>query len=42
VIRVTERMWSTGDDLSIETMRELMTRHLDHVGPALVGNWRTN
>jgi AcrR family transcriptional regulator len=42
VIRVTERMWSTGDDFSLEAMRELMTRYLDEVGPALAGNWRTD
>ncbi|MFI9820863.1 TetR family transcriptional regulator [Streptomyces sp. NPDC052013] len=41
VIRVTERLWSTGDDVSLAAMRELMTTYLDHVGPALAGNWRT-
>ncbi|GAB2841968.1 TetR family transcriptional regulator [Streptomyces deserti] len=42
VIRVTERMWSAGDDYSLGAMRELMTAYLDHVGPALVGNWRAD
>ncbi|MFE2282551.1 TetR family transcriptional regulator [Streptomyces sp. NPDC059454] len=42
VVRVAERRWSTGDDLSAEAMRDLMTTCLDHVGPALTGNWRTD
>jgi AcrR family transcriptional regulator len=42
VIRVTERMWSVGDDFSLEALRELTTAHLDQVGPALAGNWRTD
>ncbi|MEV5934278.1 TetR family transcriptional regulator [Streptomyces sp. NPDC093250] len=41
VVRVAERRWSAGDDLSVAAMRELMTTCLDHVGPALAGNWRT-
>ncbi|MFF5517823.1 TetR family transcriptional regulator [Streptomyces coeruleorubidus] len=41
VIRVTERLWSAGDDLSIEGMRQLTATYLDQVGPALAGNWRT-
>ncbi len=40
VIRVTERLWSAGDDLTIEGMRELTATYLDQVGPALAGNWR--
>jgi AcrR family transcriptional regulator len=40
VIRVTERLWSAGDDLSLDGMRELTTTYLDQVGPALAGNWR--
>ncbi|GAB2750670.1 TetR family transcriptional regulator [Streptomyces bullii] len=42
VIRVTERMWSAGDDFSLDAMRALMTAYLDQVGPALAGNWRTD
>ncbi|MEV5434556.1 TetR family transcriptional regulator [Streptomyces sp. NPDC052682] len=42
VIRVTERMWSTGDDFSLEAMRALLTAHLDQVGPALAEDWRPN
>ncbi|MBT3151334.1 TetR family transcriptional regulator [Streptomyces sp. CHD11] len=40
VIRVAERRWSTGDDFSVAAMRDLLTLCLDHVGPALAGNWR--
>jgi AcrR family transcriptional regulator len=42
VMRVVERMWIAGDDLSIEAMRELTADYLDGVGPALAGNWRTS
>lgn len=41
VIRVTERLWSAGDDLTLEGMRQLTAAYLDQVGPALAGNWRT-
>ncbi|GAA2449573.1 TetR family transcriptional regulator [Streptomyces glaucus] len=40
VMRVTERIWSAGDDVSLAAIRELAASHLDQVGPALVGNWR--
>ncbi|TVZ86721.1 MULTISPECIES: TetR family transcriptional regulator [unclassified Streptomyces] len=40
VIRVTERQWSTGDDFSMEAIRELTASYLDQVGSALTGNWR--
>ncbi|MEZ3179757.1 TetR family transcriptional regulator [Streptomyces pimonensis] len=42
VVRVAERRWSTGDDFSAAAMRGLLTVCLDHVGPALVGSWRTD
>ncbi|MFD3503034.1 TetR family transcriptional regulator [Streptomyces sp. NPDC058676] len=41
VIRVTERQWSTGEDLSLDAMRSLTVAYLEQVGPALTGNWRT-
>ncbi|MEU0069967.1 TetR family transcriptional regulator [Streptomyces sp. NPDC006332] len=41
VMRVTGRQWSTGEDFSLEAIRELTVRYLEHVGPALTGNWRT-
>ncbi|MGP4013573.1 TetR family transcriptional regulator [Streptomyces sp. 4N124] len=42
VIRVTERMWSEGDDFSLTAMRELTATYLEQLGPGLMGNWRTN
>ncbi|MBC9724117.1 TetR family transcriptional regulator [Streptomyces sp. TRM68367] len=42
VVRVTERLWSTGDDDSLTALRDLMTMYLDQVGPALAGGWRTD
>jgi AcrR family transcriptional regulator len=41
VMRVTGRQWSTGEDFSLEAIRELTARYLEQVGPALTGNWRT-
>jgi hypothetical protein len=41
VVRVAERQWSTGDDFGVDAMRELLATYLDHLGPALAGNWRT-
>ncbi|KOU61278.1 TetR family transcriptional regulator [Streptomyces sp. MMG1533] len=41
VIRVTERQWSTGEDFSLDAMRDLTVTYLEQVGPALAGNWRT-
>ncbi|MGV9555184.1 TetR/AcrR family transcriptional regulator [Streptomyces sp. NPDC003401] len=40
VMRVTERRWAAGGDFSPEGMRALTSRHLDQVGPALLGSWR--
>ncbi|MEU9477860.1 TetR family transcriptional regulator [Streptomyces sp. NPDC048191] len=39
VMRVTERQWCTGDDVSLDAMRQLTASHLDQVGSALTGNW---
>jgi AcrR family transcriptional regulator len=41
VMRVTERMWALGGDLSMEAMRELTTAHLDALRPSLAEKWRT-
>ncbi|MGW1047767.1 TetR family transcriptional regulator [Streptomyces sp. NPDC002521] len=41
VIRVTERQWCTGDDFSLAAIRQLTASHLDQVGSALTGNWRS-
>ncbi|MBC7274265.1 MAG: TetR family transcriptional regulator [Streptomyces sp.] len=42
VIRVAERQWSTGADHSVAAIRTLTSEYLDHVGPALAGDWRTH
>jgi AcrR family transcriptional regulator len=42
VMRVTERQWSTGEDMSVESMRALTNAYLEQVGPALTGNWRAH
>ncbi|MET9729601.1 TetR family transcriptional regulator [Streptomyces sp. NPDC006458] len=42
VMRMTERQWSTRDELNLEAIRELTTAYLDQVGPALSGSWRTD
>ncbi|MFV0136224.1 TetR family transcriptional regulator [Streptomyces sp. HMX87] len=41
VMRVTERIWSAGDDIGLAALRDLTTTYLDQVGPALTGNWRS-
>ncbi|MET9849193.1 TetR family transcriptional regulator [Streptomyces ossamyceticus] len=40
VMRVTERLWAMGGDLSMEAMRELTAAHLDAVRPSLAEKWR--
>ncbi|GGS94233.1 TetR family transcriptional regulator [Streptomyces chromofuscus] len=40
VVRVTERLWSAGPDVSLEAMRTLTAAYLDQVGPVLAGDWR--
>ncbi|MFF7265200.1 TetR family transcriptional regulator [Streptomyces sp. NPDC008159] len=40
VMRVTERLWAMGGDLSVEAMRELTAAHLDAVRPSLAEKWR--
>ncbi|MFI7391963.1 MULTISPECIES: TetR family transcriptional regulator [Streptomyces] len=40
VMRVTERIWSARDDASLAALRDLTADYLDHVAPALTGNWR--
>lgn len=42
VMRVTERQWCTGADFSLQAMRELAVSHLEQLGPALTGSWRTD
>ncbi|MFF7387585.1 TetR family transcriptional regulator [Streptomyces scabiei] len=42
VMRVTERLWALGGDLSMEAMRELTAAHLDALRPSLAEKWRTD
>ncbi|KAB2972528.1 TetR family transcriptional regulator [Streptomyces sp. SS1-1] len=42
VMRLTERCWSTGGDTSLDAIRALAVQHLEQVGPALTGSWRTH
>ncbi|MEV7125723.1 TetR family transcriptional regulator [Streptomyces sp. NPDC093260] len=42
VMRVTGRQWSTGEDFSLAAIRTLTAAHLDQIGPALAGSWRTD
>ncbi|KUN05127.1 TetR family transcriptional regulator [Streptomyces yokosukanensis] len=42
VMRVTERQWCKGDDLSLGAVRQLTASYLDQVGSALTGNWRAD
>lgn len=39
VVRLTERMWSMGEDSGLRGMRDLIETYLDQVRPALTGNW---
>jgi hypothetical protein len=41
VMRVTNRLWGRGQDLSVAAIRELTESCLDHLGPALAEDWRT-
>ncbi|MFI6418185.1 TetR family transcriptional regulator [Streptomyces sp. NPDC050842] len=40
VMRVTGQMWVRGTDQSLEAIRALTERYLDHLGPALAPHWR--
>ncbi|MCB5180918.1 TetR family transcriptional regulator [Streptomyces antimicrobicus] len=40
VMRVTGRLWGRGEDTSIEAIRRLTERYLDHIGGALAADWR--
>ncbi|MDX2558660.1 TetR family transcriptional regulator [Streptomyces sp. TX20-6-3] len=40
VMRVTGQMWGRGTDQSLEAIRALTERYLDHLGPALAPRWR--
>ncbi|WP_055599344.1 TetR/AcrR family transcriptional regulator [Streptomyces aureus] len=40
VMRVTGQMWGRGTDQSLEAIRALTERYLDHLAPALAPRWR--
>ncbi|MEV4329226.1 TetR family transcriptional regulator [Streptomyces sp. NPDC049597] len=40
VMRMTGRLWGRGEDPSVEAIRALTETYLDHLGPALAGDWR--
>ncbi|MFI1483467.1 TetR/AcrR family transcriptional regulator [Streptomyces sp. NPDC020747] len=42
VMRLSSRLWSAGEDISVAAMRELTATYLDQVGPALTENWHTD
>ncbi|MFH9721931.1 TetR/AcrR family transcriptional regulator [Streptomyces sp. NPDC017254] len=41
VMRVTGQLWGRGTDQSLEAIRSLTEKYLDHLGPALAPRWRT-
>ncbi|MET9951654.1 TetR family transcriptional regulator [Streptomyces sp. NPDC006339] len=41
VMRVTGQLWGRGEDPTLEAIRALTERYLDHLGPALAPRWRT-
>lgn len=41
VMRAAGKVWSAGEDYSVSSIRELTMSYLDHIGPAIEGNWRT-
>lgn len=40
VMRVTGQLWGRGEDPTLEAIRALTERYLDHLGPALAPDWR--
>ncbi|MGW4199606.1 TetR family transcriptional regulator [Streptomyces sp. NPDC004726] len=40
VMRVAGRVWGQGDDYSTQAIRDLTATYLEHVRPALAGDWR--
>ncbi|MFF8383580.1 TetR/AcrR family transcriptional regulator [Streptomyces kanasensis] len=40
VMRVTGQLWVQGRETTLEAMRALTADYLDHIGPALAGDWR--
>jgi AcrR family transcriptional regulator len=42
VMRVAGKVWGEGQDCSVASIRELTKSYLDHIGPALGGDWRSD
>ncbi|GAA0603647.1 TetR family transcriptional regulator [Streptomyces crystallinus] len=40
VMRVAGGLWGRGEDTGVDALRRLTEEHLDHLGPALAGDWR--
>ncbi|MFD3916479.1 TetR/AcrR family transcriptional regulator [Streptomyces sp. NPDC088147] len=41
VMRMTGRLWGQGQDARVEALQGITRAYLDHLSPALTGNWRT-
>ncbi|MFE2731127.1 TetR/AcrR family transcriptional regulator [Streptomyces sp. NPDC059349] len=41
VMRMAGRLWGAGEDISVESIREVTESYLDQLGPVLAGKWRT-
>ncbi|WP_418956870.1 TetR/AcrR family transcriptional regulator [Streptomyces tritici] len=41
VMRVTGQLWGRGTDTTLEAIRALTERYLDHLGPSLTEDWRS-
>ncbi|MDK0519288.1 TetR family transcriptional regulator [Streptomyces sp. ML-6] len=41
VLRVAGQLWGQGGDAGLDSLRALTETHLDQLGPALAGDWRT-
>ncbi|WP_069172653.1 TetR family transcriptional regulator [Streptomyces griseus] len=40
VMRLAGQLWGRRQDAGVDALRQLTEHHLDHLGPALSGNWR--
>ncbi|MFI9779785.1 TetR family transcriptional regulator [Streptomyces sp. NPDC051956] len=40
VMRMAGRLWGAGEDISVESIREVTESYLDQLGPVLAGKWR--
>ncbi|MFE0375730.1 TetR/AcrR family transcriptional regulator [Streptomyces inhibens] len=42
VMRAAGKVWGEGPDCSVASIRELTESYLDHIGPAIAGDWRSH